>query len=101
MTPSWIKIHRVRVAGVAIAIEFDAGLHEFGTWHRDEQIIKIGPKAEDCFWETLRHEMTHAALDLGGVSFCETMEVEAVVRCLDNLLFPAWEAIQPIRQPMP
>lgn len=93
MNPPWIKINRIEIGGMSIVIEFDEALSEFGHWNYDSKTIKMGPRAESCFWETLRHETVHAALDIGGVSFCETMEVEAVVRCLDGLFFPAWDAV--------
>ena len=38
--------------------------------------------------------MVHAALRIGGVAFSEYMEEESVVRCMDDLFFPAWDAIQ-------
>ena len=79
---------------MAITIEFDGELETFGHWNIDKQVIMVGPKAEADFWGTVRHEMEHAALEIGGVAYCERMEVEAVVRCLDHLFFPAWDLLQ-------
>ena len=93
LPPEWIKLRRVEVAGNPLVVEFDPSLEDFGQWHLETWTIKIGRRAESCFWDTLRHEMVHAALDFGGVSYNERMEVEAVVRCLDHLFFPAWDAI--------
>lgn len=45
--------------------------------------------------ETLRHEMLHAALHVSGVSFLELYDEEALVRAIENIFFPAWEAIRP------
>lgn len=94
MNPPFIKINRIEIGGTIIVIEFDDSLSEYGHWNPDLQVIKIGPRAEKTFWETLRHEAVHAALDIGGVSYCESMEVEAIVRCMDGLFFPAWDAVQ-------
>lgn len=45
--------------------------------------------------ETLAHEMTHAALSMGGLSQVLGPETEeAVVRCLDNLLWPAVKRLE-------
>jgi len=43
--------------------------------------------------ETLRHEMVHAALAVGGVSFSVEYDEEVIVRCLDSLFFPAWDKL--------
>jgi hypothetical protein len=39
----------------------------------------------------LRHEMVEASLLLSGVGWCDRYEQEAVVRCMDEVFFPAWE----------
>jgi len=93
LAPEWIKIRRVEIAGNPIVVEFDPALNNFGEWHLDTWTIKIGRLAETCFGQTLRHEMVHAALDFGGVAYCERMEIEAVTRCLDHIFFPAWDAL--------
>lgn len=43
--------------------------------------------------ETLRHEMIHAALAVGGVSFAVEYDEEVIVRCLDSIFFPAWDKL--------
>lgn len=43
--------------------------------------------------DTLRHEMIHSALKISGVSFSERYEEEVIVRCLENIFFPAWDRI--------
>ena len=30
---------------------------------------------------------------VGGVCWCERFKEEAIVRCLDELFFPAWDAL--------
>jgi hypothetical protein len=44
--------------------------------------------------ETLRHEMVHAALDIGGISHIKNYEEEAIVRCLDTIFHGAWEQVR-------
>ena len=39
---------------------------------------------------TVRHEMMEASLLLSGVGFLESYEQEAVVRCMEEIFFPAW-----------
>jgi hypothetical protein len=34
-----------------------------------------------------------ASLCISGVGFCETFEQEAVVRCMDEVFFPAYERL--------
>lgn len=43
--------------------------------------------------QTLRHELMEASLCISGVGFCETFEQEAVVRCMDEVFFPAWDRL--------
>jgi hypothetical protein len=72
-------------------------LDEWGKMSFDGREIALSTKAvsrPDLLRETLRHEMTHAAFAVSGISFADGWEEEAVVRCLDNILFPAWERIQ-------
>jgi hypothetical protein len=42
----------------------------------------------------LRHELMEASLCISGVGFCESMEQEAIVRCMEEVFFPVWERIQ-------
>jgi len=65
--------------------------------HFDAKRITV---SESCakdpamFWSTLRHELQHMALMLGGPAWnMSDGENEAVVRCMDELFFPAWDAV--------
>lgn len=40
---------------------------------------------------TLRHELMHAALSISGIAYIDRLPEEAIVRCFDNLFFPAYE----------
>ena len=43
--------------------------------------------------ETLRHEMMEAALLLSGVGWGEKYDQEQIVRCMDEVFWPAWEKL--------
>ena len=42
---------------------------------------------------TLRHEMMEASLYLSGLAWVERYEQEAVIRCMEEIFFPAWEVV--------
>ena len=68
---------------------------EWGYWVAEKRMIVIhGSLTPRKFKETLRHEMIHAALHLCGVAWCERMEEEALVRCLDEVFWPSWERVE-------
>ncbi len=85
----------VQVGGHKIDICF-AQIENLGEYHTELKQIKINSSLagydKACF-ETLRHEMIHCAFDISGIAFCETFEEEAIVRCLDNVFFPAYEKL--------
>ena len=54
-------------------------------------MIQINANIRDkTLLNTIRHEMMEASLLLSGVGFLETYEQEAVVRCMEEIFFPAW-----------
>lgn len=72
-------------------------IENFGEMAFDDRKIYIAKrclKSDKLFKETLRHEMIHAALHVGGVAYLDQYDEEAVVRCLENIFFPAWEEVQ-------
>lgn len=79
----------VVIGGKRIEVIEDPDCVEYGTFSPDEWIIRLGPSAKVSPLETLRHEMIHAAFAVAGISHLRRFEEEAVVRCLDNILFPA------------
>ena len=42
---------------------------------------------------TLRHEVMEASLYLSGLAWAERYEQEAVIRCMEEIFFPAWGVI--------
>jgi hypothetical protein len=87
----------INIAGRKIALEWEAG-DNFGTYYHDERKITLDPVIRDnpeALLETLFHEMTHAALKISGVAFgLADGQEEQIVRCLEQLLLPAWNKVQ-------
>lgn len=88
-------LRSVPMAGMPIKVRYvgdDELEGKYGDYDGDQRVIRIHKsiKGTPLYVKILRHEMRHAALDMAGLSYCEKMEEEAVVRCLDNLFDPAW-----------
>ena len=82
------------MAGVRVRINFrDLGDDEcYGLYSHRRKLITIDKSLKDKeLINTIRHEMLHAALGISGLAFCESYEEEAIVRCMDEIFFPAWE----------
>lgn len=88
----------VTIGGKRIEVIEDPDLAEYGTFSPDEWVIRLGPSARVNQFETLRHEMIHACFAISGMSHLRRFEEEAIVRCLENLLFPALECLQTKQQ---
>tara|TARA_R110002110_G_scaffold176721_1_gene380961 strand:- start:1751 stop:2065 length:315 start_codon:yes stop_codon:yes gene_type:complete len=65
----------------------------FGTYSTDKKVItlfKSNNPNEEVAWSTLYHEMLHASLEIGGLTYLMTDGLEeAVVRNFDSLMLPA------------
>jgi hypothetical protein len=86
----------IRVAGQTIKIRFSDLSDEdlYGYYSHERKIIFIADHLEGkALLSTVRHELMEASLCLSGVGFCETFEQEAVVRCMDEVFFPAYERL--------
>ena len=86
----------VDIAGHSLRIEKNLApdFADYGEYCHDGQKIVIGDKtmaSERLALNTIRHEMLHAAMHLGGVSYNENHEEESIVRCIEGLFFPAWD----------
>jgi hypothetical protein len=86
----------ITIGGKRIEIIHDPDLVEYGTFDADAWEIRIGPSARANPIETLRHEMVHACFAVAGLSHLRRFEEEVIVRCLENLLFPALEQLETI-----
>ena len=84
----------ITMAGIRVRIKFrDLGDDDcYGIYSHRRKLITIDKtlKGKELI-DTIRHEMIHAALGISGLAFCEAYEEEAIVRCMDELFFPAWE----------
>lgn len=93
---SKVRIPRSVVIGgrrVVIRLVDDRELDgSYGDYSSDRKEIRLA-RGEDGKVATLRHEMVHAALDIGGVGWCKKFEEEAIVRCLDEIFWPAWDGL--------
>lgn len=77
-----IKIHRTELDDC------------YGQYLHEKRIIQLHKKLpEQEIIPTLRHEMLHAAFHISGISFCESFQEEACIRCIDEVFFPAYERI--------
>jgi|TARA_R110001632_G_scaffold82052_1_gene182284 hypothetical protein len=86
----------VRVAGQVVKIlrEDLSEVGLFGYYSHDRKVIILDKELKDeVLLNTLRHELMEASLCISGVGFCETFEQEAVVRCMDEVFFPAYERL--------
>ena len=85
----------VNIGGRIIAVRVDAELESWGEYRSDEREIVLSSRTlckASTLRETLRHEMLHAALDISGLSYLKNFEDEAIVRCIDGVFHPAWDA---------
>jgi hypothetical protein len=86
----------ITMAGIRVRIKFrDLGDDDcYGIYSHRRKLITIDKtlKGKELL-ETIRHEKIHAALGISGLAFCEAYEEEAIVRCMDEIFFPAWERL--------
>ena len=91
-----LPINSVEIGGRTITLVVEE-LDSWGEYRSDERQIAFSHKAVSTialFIETLRHEMGHAALDMGGISHLKNYEEEAIIRCFDTIFHPAWDRVR-------
>lgn len=85
----------ISIAGHKIELEavpFGDDDPPYGLYFHDKKLIQINKKIKGkVLLETIRHEMMEASLLLSGVGWLEHYEQESVVRCMEEIFFPAWE----------
>jgi hypothetical protein len=87
----------VTIGGRKIEIFIDPKLEAWGEYHSDDRKIILASRTlekKSTLRETLRHEMLHASLDIAGLSHLTTYPEEVIVRCIDNIFFPAWDKVR-------
>ena len=88
----------VTIAGkrIKLVVEEFKGVDSgtFGEYFHDDKLIQINTGlSDDDSLTTLRHEMMEASLFISGLAWAERYEQESVVRCMEEIFFPAWEVI--------
>jgi len=87
----------VTIGGREITVRICPELEPWGEYRADTREIVLAYRATlttETMIETLRHEMVHAALDLGGLSYTKDFPEEPIGRCLDGLFHDAWETVR-------
>ena len=88
---------KITIGGIVLSVRVDPSLDSWGEYHSDKREILLASRTLDkasTLRETLRHEMTHAALDICGLSHLVRYEEETIVRALENVFFPAWDKVR-------
>lgn len=84
----------IPIAGHRVKLKFVALDECYGQYKHDTKEIEINIAIRDtpeCL-TTIRHEMMEASLLISGVGFSERYEQEPIVRCMEDVFFPAWDA---------
>ena len=88
----------ILIAGHRVKIEFSLQVSEnYGEWDSDGKRILIHEslrkKPREAF-DTIAHEAVHAVLHFTGLHYkMEESDEEALVRMIDNLLFPVFRRL--------
>ena len=93
---------QVEIGGRVISVRVDPELEPWGEYRADDREIVLSAKTASkasTVRETLRHEMLHAAFDVSGISYLKNYDEEVIVRCIDNIFHPAWEATRKLLTP--
>lgn len=85
----------VKIAGQSIKIKVGKLEDAYGQYEHDSRVIWISNaiKDERVIITTLRHEILEASLLISGVGWLEKYDQEAIVRCVDEIFWPAWESL--------
>ena len=93
------RLQKINVLGHSIKIEYKTWADgQFGSCDPDNRSIKLSHACledEALHWETLKHEVMHMILHMSGISFMESNNEEAYVRCIENLILPWIEDNRP------
>jgi hypothetical protein len=84
----------IAIAGHNVKLRFVALGGCYGQYEHDRKLIAVDKEAHISsvsVLETIRHEMMEASLLLSGVGFSDKYDQEIVVRCMEEIFFPAWD----------
>jgi hypothetical protein len=92
-----LPLKSITVAGHRVRIKIDPETKDWADYDPDKKTISVHPDtAADptLFRKWVRHEIGHAALTLSGVAYTlKDDNEEAVIRCLDEILYPAIDSL--------
>lgn len=83
----------IRIGGRQVKITIVEDLEEYGNFTEDTLTIQLKKADAETMRVTLRHELMHAALSISGIAYIDRLPEEAIVRCFDNLFFPAYDSL--------
>ena len=83
----------IRIGGKQVKINIVEDLEEYGNFTEDTLTIQLKKADAETMRVTLRHELMHAALSISGIAYIDRLPEEAIVRCFDNLFFPAYDSL--------
>lgn len=84
----------ISIAGHRVKLKFVLLDDCYGQYKHDCKTIEINTAIRDtpeCL-PTIRHEMMEASLLISGVGFSDRYDQEPIVRCMEDVFFPAWDA---------
>jgi hypothetical protein len=84
----------INIAGHRIKLKFVPLADCYGQYDHEIKTIQINSAFKsdrECVLVTIRHEMMEASLLLSGVGFSDKYEQEIIVRCMEEIFFPAWD----------
>jgi len=86
----------VKIAGQSVKIKRGKLEDAYGQYEHDDRTIWISNTIKDDreILTTLRHEILEASLLISGVGWMDKYEQEAVVRCVDEIFWVAWESLK-------
>lgn len=91
-------VKSISVGGAVFRIEHDPKIKDWAEMRFDERTIALNkPKCSPAeFRRLVRHELAHAALAMSGLDemLKESRLEEALVCCIENLLFPAIDELE-------
>lgn len=68
----------------------------YAQYEHEKRMIYVDISIEDdrTFITSLRHEVLEASLLISGVGWSEKYDQEPIVRCVDEIFWPAWESLK-------
>jgi len=86
----------IKIAGQRVKIKVGKLEEAYGQYEHESRTIWISNtiKKDREIIITLRHEMLEASLLISGVGWGEKYDQEPIVRCVDEVFWPAYESLK-------